>query len=103
MLEVFYNLNDYMISLVQLVINQRLIQIACGMFRLEEFSFCVHHKRVHALIIGDGAILTRKGVKDMCWILFFVIMLVTVFTLEQYTEIEAMICNSKISLSVMCQ
>lgn len=34
-LEVFYNLNGYVISLVQLVINPRLIQIACGiMFKL---------------------------------------------------------------------
>lgn len=41
--------------------------------------------------------------KGICWILFFVIGLVTVFTLEQYSEIEVMICDSKISLPVMCQ
>lgn len=47
--------------------------------------------------------LTKKSMKGICWILFFIIILVTVFTLEQYGEVAVMICNSKISLSVMCQ
>lgn len=58
---------------------------------------------MHSLIKVDGVILTRKGMKGICWILSFVIVLVTVFTLEHYSEIEVMICNSKISLPVMCQ
>jgi len=40
--------------------------------------------------------MSRKDMESICWILLFIIVLVIIFTLEQYSEIQVLICNSKI-------